>query len=256
MNSWNAADYLKFVGERTRAAVDLVARLQLEIPESIVDLGCGPGNSTQVLKHRWPASDIVGIDSSPEMISEAIRSFPDQHWQLGDIGTYRPMRPVNVVFANAAFQWVDDHEKLIAHVWSYIAEKGVLAFQIPSRTFATVRLLIHEVSEHPDWTRRLAGARRALTMETPRFYYDVLAPIAMQVDMWETEYLHVMESHEKIISWISSTGLRPFLSALDNSEERDLFVAKLRERVVSSYPTQRDGKVLFPFRRTFVIAYK
>lgn len=256
MEPWNVANYLKFAGERTRAAVDLAARIQIEAPASIVDLGCGPGNSTQVLKNLWPASEILGVDSSPEMIAEASRLYPDQQWQLGDISEYRPGTPVNLVFSNAALQWVGDHASLLSHIWSYIALDGVLAFQIPSSTFATVRRLIYEVSEDSVWTSRMANARAALTMESPGFYYDVLAAAAAKLDMWETEYLHVMESHEQIITWISSTGLKPFLSALDSIQERELFVDKLRDRVVTSYKLQRDRKVLFPFRRTFVVAYK
>ncbi len=256
MEAWNATSYLKFAVERTRPAVDLVARIELENPASIADLGCGPGNSTQVLRQRWPAANVVGIDSSPEMISEASRLYPDQQWRLGDISNYRSDTPVTLAFSNAALQWVRDHETLVALIWSYIAAEGVLAFQIPSSTYATIRRLIFEVSEHSIWTSRMENARTALTMESPGFYYDLLAPTATKVDIWETEYIHVMESREQIITWISSTGLKPFLSALDTIEERDLFMDMLRERVASAYALQRDRKVLFPFRRTFVIAYK
>lgn len=256
MEYWNAAHYLKFVDERTRAASDLVARIDVDRPRTIVDLGCGPGNSTQILKLRWPKSEVIGIDNSAEMIEAAKQSFSDQSWKLADIAEWEPATATDVVYSNAALQWLPNHTSLIRRLFSFVAREGALAFQIPSSTYATVRTLIHDISCNPAWTQRMTAPRTALTIESPSFYYDTLANDASRMDIWETDYNHVMESSDSIVDWIASTGLRPFLAALDANSEREQFVSELRARVASSYETRSDGKVLFPFRRTFVIAYR
>jgi trans-aconitate 2-methyltransferase len=255
-DTWDPDRYLQFGDERTRPAVDLVSRIRLDAPRSIVDLGCGPGNSTQVLKRRWPDARVVGIDSSPEMIEAACKADPDGEWVLADLQHWCPREQVDLVFSNATLQWVPDHEGLVTHLFGQVAAGGALAFQIPCRTYALVRTLIHEVAHDRAWASRMARPLGLLTMEPVTFYYDRLAPLARSVDAWETEYLHVLQSHAAVVDWIAATGLRPFLQALDTEEERRLFVALLTKRVSESYEVRPDGRVLLPFRRMFVIAYK
>jgi trans-aconitate 2-methyltransferase len=256
MSNWNAAHYLKYGDERTRAAVDLTARVKLDSPRTIVDLGCGPGNSTQVLRARWPDADLLGIDNSPDMIEAARKAFPYERWRLADAAVWTAESPVDLVYSNAALQWLPRHDLLVPHLFAQVAPGGALAIQIPSSTFATVRKLIHEISHEPAWNERMVGPRSALTMESPEFYYDALAASATSLDIWETEYHHVLDSKAAIVDWIASTGLRPFLAALADAFERDAFLAELHRRVASAYELRADGKVLFPFRRTFVIAYR
>jgi trans-aconitate 2-methyltransferase len=253
---WDAALYLKYGDERTRPAVDLTARIKLDAPALVVDLGCGPGNSTHILRSRWPSAEVIGIDNSADMIAAARKAYPDQTWEQADISGWGPQRAFNLVYSNAALQWIPDHAALMVQLFKTVAPGGALAFQIPSSTYATVRTLIHEISHNATWTDRMDGPRGKLTMESPSFYYDALCGVASSLDIWETEYAHVMESADAIVDWISSTGLRPFLAVLDPDSEREQFVAELRSRVRESYEPCSDGKVLFPFRRTFVVAYR
>ncbi len=255
MSNWNAAHYLNYADERTRPSADLAARIKMDAPQRVVDLGCGPGNSTQILRSRWPQSEVWGVDNSPQMIEAAQESFPRQQWLLADLSSWHPDQPADVVFSNAALQWVPDHGALMQHLLSATAAGGVLAFQIPSSCYATVRKLIHDISHDPAWSDRMDAPRNALTMESPEFYYDALVTRAASLDIWETEYHHVMASSDAIVDWIASTGLRPFLAALDDEHQRNAFVAELRRRVSVAYRSRADGKVLYPFRRTFVIAY-
>lgn len=256
MADWSATHYLKFGNERTRAAIDLVNRIRLTEPGRIVDLGCGPGNSTALLWERWPNAEVTGIDSSPDMITKATKDHPDRTWVMGDISTWVLNEPVDLVFSNAALQWVPGHAGLMQRLIGSTAKGGALAFQIPSGTFAEVRTLIHEISQDARWNDRMTAAREALTMETPEFYYDALARDSASLDIWESEYHHVMESTDAIVDWISSTGLRPFVAALADEDERNAFVGELRRRVTEVYEVRQDGRVLFPFRRSFVIAYR
>ncbi len=255
MEPWNSSQYLRYQTERTRPAIDLARRIQLAAPQTIVDLGCGPGNSTNVLRGCWPDASICGVDNSEAMLEAARAAYPDIDWQLGDICNYRSLEPVNLIFSNAAFQWVAAHRKLLEQLSAQVAAGGALAFQIPSQTFAVVRTLIHEIATDGGWSVDMQPALAALTMESPASYFDWLAPHANSIDLWETEYFHVLPNREAIIEWIRTTGLRPFLDVLPSADAREQFVQQLRLKLDGAYPLTTQGTVLFPFRRTFVIAY-
>ncbi len=235
--------------------MDLVSRIQVESPRSVVDLGCGPGNSTRILRQRWPGARVVGVDNSPEMVEAARASFLEGEWVLADIDDWEPSGTFDVVFSNAALQWVKDHAGLVVRLFGWVAPGGALAFQVPSAAYAPVRALIHEIALDPLWAPRMTSALAALTMESPAFYYAYLSSVSRSLDIWETEYLQVVSSHAAIVEWISSTGLRPFLQVLDTEAEREAFTGRLLERVKETYEANCDGSVLFPFRRVFVVAY-
>jgi trans-aconitate 2-methyltransferase len=257
-SSWSPDQYLRFGDERTRPAAELAARIAVPAPRTVVDLGCGPGNSAAILRARWPLATVTGLDSSPEMIAAARRTEPSQPWILDDAETWNPTNPFDVVFSSAAIQWMRDHEALVRRLFGHVASGGAFAFQIPSRAYSTLTQLMVEVAEDARWKARLdrAGAARALTMHPPAFYYDALADRAERLDIWETEYQHVLPTAEAIVDWIASTGLRPFLDALADDGERRQFRDRLTARVGEAYPRRLDGRVLFPFKRLFLIAYR
>jgi len=251
VSAWNPNLYLKFGGERTQPSIDLAARIRLDNPGRVIDLGCGPGNSTQVLRARFPHASIEGLDNSEEMIAAARRECPELSWCVGDIGDWNPDKPYDLVFSNAALQWVPDHAKLIPRL---LQAGRVLAVQIPAHHASPVHQEILTVSRDPRWNDRLEAARRRLTRHPPEFYYDLLAPRTGRVELWETEYIHILDSPAAILEWFRGTGLRPFLANL-NDQERTDFEAGLLPRYEAAYPRRPDGKVLFPFRRLFFIAY-
>jgi trans-aconitate 2-methyltransferase len=254
--NWDPSEYLRFGDERTRPSIDLAARIAVESPSRIIDLGCGPGNSTRVLRARWPEAHVLGLDCSSDMIEAARADEPDEEWVLAGIEGWSADEAFDVVFSNAALQWLPDHGPLVERLFGAVAPGGALAFQIPSATFAAVQTLIRGVALEGPWAPRMSGPLGELTMETPSFYYDHLAARARSLDIWETEYFHVRDSAPAIVDWIASTGLRPFLAALESGDETRAFLAGLHERVASTYPPRRDGRVLFPFKRTFVVAYR
>jgi len=253
---WNPGGYMRFCDERTRPSVDLVNRIKVENPQNVIDLGCGPGNSTQILRKRWPDARIVGLDSSAEMIETARSEMPAIEWTLSNIEDWQPEASYDVVFSNAALQWIPKHALLLESLFAKVTLGGAIAFQIPSSEFPAVRLLIHEIAQEGAWAGRMDGPLGQLTMETPGTYYNLLTPSARSVDIWQTEYFHIMDSAAAIVDWIATTGLRAFLDALQSEEEISLFTALLLERVGQIYQPQVDGRVLFPFKRTFVVAYR
>ncbi len=258
MPTWNADLYLRFSEERTRPCRELAARITIDSPKQIVDLGCGPGNSTEVLAERWPSAEIIGIDSSTEMIDAAHRTYSNLHFHVGDIATWKANanQPPNIVFSNAALQWVSDHARLYPQLLHQAAPGGVLAVQVPANFNSPAHQLMREIAASTTWRNRFStGAVREWHVHEPSFYYDVLASHAARVDLWTAEYIQVMPSAKAIVDWYRGTGLRPFLDALLTEMDRDQFTDDYLTAICTAYPPQSDGQVLFPFQRLFVIAY-
>ncbi|QDT42780.1 Trans-aconitate 2-methyltransferase [Gimesia alba] len=255
MPVWDADQYLKFQRERTQPAIDLAARVRLEMPERMIDVGCGPGNSTAVLASRFSDADLSGLDSSTEMLETARASNAEINWFQADITTWEPEEKYDLIFSNAVLQWVRDHTTVFPRLMRFLKPGGALAVQLPAHYGSPLHRSVVEVSELPEWNEATANARQRLTSESRSFYYDLLAPLTAEIDLWETEYIHIMESAEAILEWFRGTGLRPYLEALPDDNRRARFESELLARYRDAYPTQANGKVLFPFRRLFVVAY-
>jgi trans-aconitate 2-methyltransferase len=250
MPTWNAHQYLKFADERIRPCKDLVSRIEIRNPRHIIDLGCGPGNSASVLAERWPDADIAGVDSSSAMIDVARKEQPARRWIDSDIWDWArsEQEQFDLVFSNAALQWVADHASLYPRLMERIAAGGAFAAQIPADFNALPHQLMRELAppnvQAKEWHSH-----------EPSFYYDVIAPHARMVDIWETVYQHVLPNADAIVEWYKGSGMRPFLEAMRDDGQREEFMRRYTERIRAAYPARPDGKVLFPFRRLFVIAY-
>lgn len=258
MPTWNPAQYLRFGEERTRPCRDLAERVMIPSPRTIIDLGCGPGNSTAVLAERWPDAEITGLDNSAEMIAAARKQYPRMQWITADIAAWGNEKgdAFDLVFSNAALQWVGAHDAIFRGLFARLRPGGALAVQIPANWDAPAHREMRALASSPVWAERMAGAHRAdWHSEGVGHYYDLLDPIAARLDLWETEYVHVMDSVDGIVEWYRGTGLRPFLEALDSESERKNFTTEYADRIRPFYPPRANSKVLFPFRRTFVIAY-
>jgi trans-aconitate 2-methyltransferase len=254
MPSWDASQYLQFADERTRPCLDLIGRIGLAQPARIIDLGCGPGNSTEALAQRWPEAEITGLDSSPDMITAVQKSHPDKSWIAGDIATWTADAPYNLVFSNAALQWVPDHPAVLPHLVQQLAPEGALAFQVPANFDAAAHRLMRELASSQAWQSHFPGKIREWFVHETAFYYDTLAPLVARLDLWTTEYFHIMESSEAIVEWYKGTGLRPFLDALPSADQ-GRFLIEYRRLVHEAFPPRSDGGVIFPFLRLFLIAY-
>lgn len=254
--TWDPSLYMKFGNERTQPSIDLVGRIELTAPSHIVDLGCGPGNSTQVLRNRWRDAHIVGLDNSPEMIRAAREAYPLQEWELQSIEAWRPAQPFDLVYSNATLQWLKHHDALFPRLFQTVAVNGALAVQMPHIQRSSFRHLIYSVADDPRWHERMGDARNETHVEPTGFYYDALIPLAKRLDIWETDYMHVMSDHAAIVEWIRATSLRPFLAALNDDIERKAFEESMLVALKREFAPQADGKVIFPFKRLFIIAYK
>lgn len=256
MPEWDSRTYLKFARERTQPSIDLIDRIKLNDPRRIIDLGCGPGNSTGELRRRWPNATVIGLDSSAHMIAAARQAHPDGIWEAGDARPWRTDEPFDLVFSNAMLQWLPDHANVCRQWFEQVAPGGALAVQAPAHYDSPLHREIMDVSRDAAWNGRMASARTALTSEPPALYYDTLQSEALHIDLWETTYYHIVAGPEAVLEWFRGTGLRPFLEALSADDDRRRFESMLLERYADSYPRRPNGKVLFPFRRLFFVAYR
>jgi trans-aconitate 2-methyltransferase len=254
MPTWNPSQYLKFDDERTRPCRDLVARIQLKNPRRIIDLGCGPGNSTQVLAERWPDAQITGLDSSEQMIRNATEKYPHQNWALGDIPQWSAREPFDLVFSNAAYNWVPDHARVMPHLLQQVAPGGVFAFQVPANINAPAHELMRSTASSDKWRSHFPEKIREWYAHDLAFYYETLVDDSSHLDLWTTEYQHILNGPEAIVEWYKGTGLRPFLDHLADENARRSFLADYLKEIEKAFPRRKDGRVLFPFQRLFVIA--
>jgi trans-aconitate 2-methyltransferase len=254
MIQWDSELYLRYDRERTQASLDLAAKIPLETPEEIIDLGCGPGNSTRVLRQRWPSARIAGLDSSPAMIERARQSSIDIDWKIGNIESWSESDRFDLVFANASLHWIADHETLMHRLIEALKPGGVLAFQMPALYNQLAAQAVNDLAKSSSWQPYRLQERYTLCVHQPGAYYDWLAPLTSHLQIWETVYFHELEDHHGMIEFYSSTGLKPYLEGLSSEDLRDRFKAEVLDSYRTLFSAQTNGKVLFPFRRLFVIA--
>lgn len=252
---WNPALYLRFQQERTQPAIDLLNRIQLANPAKILDVGCGPGNSTQVLTQRWPAADILGIDSSVAMIEKAKTDYPNARWAVLDALHIKAVDEFDVVFSNAVIHWIPDHAVLLNNLLQALTDQGVLAIQMPLYQEMPVYGLVERLYRQMFPTSAFA-IERVFNFHSAGYYYDLLRQLPGRFSIWESSYIHVMPAYAQIVEMIKSTGLKPYLDEIAGSAPKAAFEEAVLHHLPTIYKTQADGRVLFPFKRLFLLASK
>jgi trans-aconitate 2-methyltransferase len=251
---WNPNQYQKFAAERNRPFFDLLSRVEHQQPRQIADLGCGPGNLTQHLAERWPAAEVCGVDSSPQMLAAAAAyARPNLAFVEADIRHWQPDTPLDLLVSNAALQWLDDHATVLPHLVSVLAPGGLLALQMPTNFRAPLHQLLAEVCALPQWAAQLpTPVGRAV--QPPEWYVETFTKLGLVVDAWETNYIHILQGEKAVLEWIKGTALRPILAQL-NASQADEFMLEYGKRLDVAYPSQSWGTLL-PFKRLFVVAHK
>ncbi len=255
--TWSPQQYTRFEDDRTRPVRDLVAAIGGPDPGRAIDLGCGPGNSTEVLRARFPSAEISGLDSSPEMVAAARERLPGIRFEVADIAAWTDPGHYGVILSNATLQWLAGHDSLLPRLASRLAEGGSLAVQMPDNLEEPAYQVMREVAGAERWRAKLeqAGGKRG-EMGTPEWYYRVLRPHCRRVDVWRTTYFHVLAGGaDAVVEWFKGSGLRPYLAPLAPEEQAD-FLRRYREGVASAYPAQPDGSVLLPFPRLFMVGVR
>lgn len=255
MPSWDPEIYERYKVYRDRPALDLMVQIPADLdPREIWDVGCGTGEHAALLAARHPAARVRGLDSSPDMLAAARRRNAKVDWVEGDAARFAPDAPADLIFTNAALQWVPDHSRLFPRLTGFLAPGGVFACQMPMTYETSWHEALRDTAAEPRWHGRLADVRGTPPVATPADYYGWLGPLCDSVDIWNTTYLHVLEGDDPVVEWMQGTGLRPYLDALPDAAEREDFLADYRSRLADLFEQRQDGTTLFPFPRLFMVA--
>ena len=251
---WSSEQYSKFENERNRPIRDLLFNIPIAKVNTAADIGCGPGNSTELLRAQFPNAKVTGMDSSENMIEAARKRMPDVHFEVDDISSWRDPGPYDVILANAALQWVPDHQTLFPALISKLAKGGCLAVQMPDNFDEPAHRLMRETAANGPWTSKLNQTSKRMTREGAEWYYRNLRDKVATLYIWRTVYHHPLQGGPAaIVEWFKGTGLRPFIAPLDDAE-RKAFLAQYEEGITKAYPQYADGSVLLPFPRLFIVA--
>jgi trans-aconitate 2-methyltransferase len=254
MADWSAQQYLKFEDERTRPARDLVAQIPLTGARQVYDLGCGPGNSTELLLARYPEASVTGVDSSPDMLRQARERLPACSFVEADLTQWTAPPDAEILYSNATFQWVPDHLIVLKRLLAGLKPGGVLAVQMPDNTNEPSHVWMREVAKEPQWAKLIPqSAFERADLPSPGEYYDALRPLCARFDIWHTCYQHALAGAEAVAEWFKGTALRPFVDPL-TAEWRQAFLSDYTARIAAAYPARHDGKVLLRFPRLFMVA--
>lgn len=250
---WNPQQYLTFEGHRLRPALDLLARIPVDTPRRVVDLGCGTGNVTRILQQRWPGATVVGVDGSEEMLGKAREFESHIEWQQADLNHWYPEQRFDVIYSNAALHWLPDHRTLFPRLLNFVEPGGYLAVQMPGNFTAPTHTLVYEAARSGPWRDKLESRIKAPPVHDPVDYHRLLAPHSEQLDVWETTYIQELTGENPVAEWTKGSWLKPFLDALE-APQRSEFEAVYRRLILQAYPQGPDGKTLLPFRRLFMVA--
>lgn len=253
--SWDPSQYLKFSGTRFRPAIDLLNRVPQATPKLVYDLGCGTGNVTRALVERWPGAEVIGVDSSTEMLAGARDAVPGARFVQADLNTWQPEAPPEVIYSNAALQWLDGHDTLFPRLMAKLAPGGTLAVQMPRNHQAPSHTSMETAAHDGPWESKLKPVLRTSPTAPPEIYYDILTPHAAQLDIWEQVYLQVLEGDNPVVQFTKGSALKPLLDSLQG-EQKAGFEKRYAELIRAAYPPRPNGRTLFPFRRLFIIAQK
>lgn len=253
MGDWNSEQYSKFLNERTQPSTDLINRISI-VPDSILDIGCGPGNSTAKLLNKFKSAKILGIDNSENMLNKARQNYPELEFrklsvpdELDEVGN------ADLIFSNACLHWIPDHKILLPKLMKKVNDNGCLAVQMPLVQFAEFYKILGRMVSRSKWAKlqRIKNFHNLLPEET----YDILTEVSGSVTMWDTTYYHIVPDFGSVIDWYRGSGLRPYLEALDNNEQQE-FLNELLDNIKESYTVRSDGKILLKMPRLFFIANK
>lgn len=252
---WDPAQYLRFANERLRPALDLLAQVPLDTPGRVVDLGCGAGNVTAILKQRFPEADVAGVDGSAAMLEQARATVPDSRFEQADFFRWQPAEPLDLIFSNAALHWVDRHATLFPRLLSFLTAGGVLAVQMPAMHNAPLRQIPYQLAAAKPWAEYLGDVTSAPSILPPTEYWDLLRPHVASLDLWQTTYMHALRGENAVMEWAAGSSLRPFLDRLPDDRKAE-FRQAYSDAARPHYPQHPDGTTLLPFHRLFMVARK
>ncbi|MDE6737354.1 MAG: methyltransferase domain-containing protein, partial [Treponemataceae bacterium] len=182
MAAWDAEQYLQFKSQRTQPAIDLANRIRAVNPHTVLDIGCGPGNSTQVLKTCFPHAHILGIDNSETMIAKATATYPNLAFKLMSVDEVcHDDANYDVMFSNACLQWMPNHREVLPLLFGRLRANGVLAVQVPINTQEPLFRIIKEIVHDEKWGFPASLHEQNSTLSGNE-YFDLLSSLTDNFD--------------------------------------------------------------------------
>lgn len=245
-DKWNPEQYERFQAERSRPFYDLVDLVQPQENLRILDLGCGTGKLTQYLHDTLAAKETLGIDASEKMLSVASQFAGNRlRFEQGRIEDSPGEGKFDVVFSNAALQWLTGHEALFEKLRDKLQPSGQLAVQIPTMDDEPVHQLAVETAK--EFSQELGGYTRRLEVLTPSAYAKLLYKLGFVQQQVKLQiYGHVLPSREAIVEWYRGTLLTAYESQLD-SQTYEQFVQRYQQKLFQVLPDERP--FFFPYKR-------
>lgn len=254
---WDPQQYGHYSDHRSRPFFELVGRIDAAKPAQIVDLGCGSGELTKTLASRWPDAKVIGVDSSEAMLAAAAEhAIPDRlSFISSDLAEFTPGPSFDVVVSNAAYQWIENHQTMLARIASELPPEGWLAIQVPGNFDAPSHRAIRALVAQPRWQAATDGLQlRADPVLDAAGYGELFAAAGLEVDTWETTYNQVLSGADPVLEWVKGTAVRPVLDRLNPAQQQD-FLHELGADLRLFYPPQPYGTV-FGFRRIFAVGHR
>lgn len=256
MTDWSSSQYIKFETQRTQPSLDLISRLDHLHPTNILDIGCGPGNSTYALYCKFKHAKILGIDDSENMLCKAKSTYPDIEFRKCRVPDELNQleESFDLIFSNACIHWIPEQSKLIHSIFQKMNNQATLAVQIPLIQKAPFYDMLSKLIKTPKWNGKLSHIRNFYNL-LPEEYYDLLSQLDCTIAIWETVYYHTVPSLNGILEWYKGSGLRPYLNALDK-EQQLIFEQDILKELGNYYTMQQNGSILLKMPRLFFTATK
>lgn len=250
-SAWDPAVYARFQTERSRPFYDLAALVQPTDAMRVIDLGCGSGELTAWLHEHVGARETVGVDSSEAMLERAkAREHEVLRFQRGDIGRIdsEPWggETYDLVFSNAALQWLPDHESLFPRVAKLVARGGQFAVQMPANEGHLSHTTAMALAREEPYATPLEGNERPLIVLPPERYATLLHSLGFEEQHVRLQiYVYELPGAESVVEWVSGTFLTAYHSRLDEDLYAS-FLAEYGRRLVAALGSQRPYVYTYP----------
>jgi trans-aconitate 2-methyltransferase len=247
---WDPAQYERFKAERSRPYYDLRSLVRPQ-PRRLLDLGCGTGELTRDLHRYVEAEETVGVDSSPAMLEKAA-AFAGEglRFEKGDIASFAGDDGFDLVFSNAALQWVPDHEQLFPRLARLVRPGGQLAVQMPANEDHASHITAADLARDPEFSAALGGHVRKWPLLAIERYATLLHALGFRDQHVRLQvYAHELASRDEVVEWVRGTLLTDYQKRLA-PETFERFLARYREMLRARLPDDRP--YLYAFKRVLL----
>lgn len=251
--AWNPQVYNKFKEERYAPFFDLQSLVKVKPNLKVIDLGCGTGELTAKLAAQLPDATVLGIDSSAEMLEDA-KAYSGGNLSFEHIGITEKIsqeEKYDLIFSNAALQWLDDHNTLMENIIKRINPGGQLLVQVPASHKLFTHVSLNEIASTAPFNIHLKGyVRKQPVLDIDEYAQIMFDHGFKELVVYEKIYPHILKDEQAVFDWVSGTALLRFLERLPEELKED-FIQAFRQKLQEKY---NSSPVFYPFKRIIMSA--